>query len=163
VTTIAVRDGIVAADSWETHWSEEGGACRHTCTKLFRKRVVEGRRAHDVIIATAGSTSPGMIFVDWYGSGKEIPRVLLDRESDFLCLVLTPKGLFEVDEYFRPVQILEPFYSIGSGSKAALAAMHCGRSAVEAVRIAARIDPYTGGRVISMKLDDQPARARKKA
>lgn len=163
MTTIAVRDGVIAADSWATHWSEAGGARRHTCAKLYRKRVTEGRKSFDVIIGTAGESSPGMLFVDWYGSGAEVPRMLLDRDPDFSCLILTPSGLFEADEYCRPEAVLEPFYAIGSGAKAALAAMHCGRSAVEAVRIAARIDPYTGGRIVSMNLDEpSPKRARKR-
>jgi hypothetical protein len=152
VTTIAYREGILAADSWETHESDQGGTRRHTCTKLFRRTLGEGRRARDVIFATAGQTSPGMVFVDWYGSNEKIPECLLNKDCDFICLILSNKGLFEVDEFCRPVQILEPFYAIGSGAKAALAAMHCGKSAVEAVRIAARIDPYTGGRIVSMKL-----------
>lgn len=162
MTTIAVKAGVIAADSWATHWSEAGGSRRHTCTKLHRKRVSEGRKSYEVIIATAGESSPGMVFVDWYGSGHEIPRVLLDRDPDFSCLILTPHGLYEVDEYCRPDLVLEPFYAIGSGAKAALAAMHCGKSAIESVRIAARIDPYTGGRIVSMSLEKPlPKRARR--
>jgi hypothetical protein len=163
MTTIAVRGGIIAADSWATHWSEEGGARRHVCAKLYRKRVTEGRKSFDVIIATAGESSPALVFVDWYGSGRVMPEVLLNKQADFLCLILTPSGLYEVDEFCRPDLVLEPFYAIGSGAKAALAAMHCGRSAVEAVRIASRIDPYTGGRIHFASLDTpSPKRARKK-
>jgi hypothetical protein len=163
VTTIAVRDGIVAADSWATHWSEEGGSRRHVCSKLYRKRITEGRKSFDVIIATAGETSPGLLFVDWYGSGAEPPQMVRELGGDFTCLILTPHGLYEADQYCRPDAVLEAFYAVGSGAKAALAAMHCGKSAVDAVRIAARIDPYTGGRVVSMSLEEpKPRRARKK-
>jgi hypothetical protein len=152
LTTIAYRDGVLAADSWETYSSEDGGAHRHICAKLFCKTITVGRKSFDVLIGTAGETSPSLLFVDWYGSGKEPPQMLCDLGGDFLCLILTPKGLFEADVYCRPVQVMESFYAIGSGAKAALAAMHCGKSAVDAVRIAARIDPYTGGRVMHMKL-----------
>jgi hypothetical protein len=162
MTTIAVRDGIIAADSWATHWSEEGGSRRHICSKLYRKRITEGRKTFDVIIATAGETSPGLLFVDWYGSGREQPQMLRDLGGDFTCLILTPTGLFEADAYCRPDPVLDQFYAVGSGSKAALAAMHCGKSAVDAVRIAARIDPYTGGRVVSMSLDEPATRKRRK-
>lgn len=151
MTTIAYRDGIIAADSRLTvdHGS---GARKHTCRKLFRKTVGEGKKAHDVIIATAGESSPGMVFVDWYGSGKPIPDLFLHLGGDFLCLVLTPHGLYEYDVYCRGELIEEEFYAVGSGSMAALAAMHCGKSAVEAVRVAARIDSFTGGRVVSESL-----------
>jgi len=157
MTTIAYRDGVLAADSRVTY-GEDAGARVHFCRKLFRRKVGEGRKAHEVIIATAGESSPGMVFVDWYGSGKPTPAMFEHLGPDFVCLVLTPKGLFEYDAYCRGEPIEEPFYAIGSGAKAALAAMHCGRSAVEAVRIAARIDPYTGGRIVSETLGPKKER-----
>jgi hypothetical protein len=164
VTTIAFDGKTIAADSRETHGSDDGGSLKMVCAKLFRKRVGEGRKAHDVIIATAGESSPGMLFVDWYGSGREIPKMLQLAIADFVCLVLTPTGLYEADGYCHLVKRDDTQYAIGSGAKEALAAMYCGKSAAEAVRIAARIDPYTGGRIVSMSLDEpKPKRARKKA
>jgi len=159
MTTIAYRDGILAADSRLT--VDHGcGARKHTCRKLFRKRVGEGKKAHDVIIATAGESSPGMVFVDWYGSGKPPPDIFMHLGGDFLCLVLSPEGLFEYDVYCRGEPIEEEFYAVGSGSMAALAAMHCGKSAVDAVRIAARIDSFTGGRVVSEALHKEKPRGK---
>lgn len=152
MTTIVYRDGVLAADSRATYSTEAGGARMHSCKKLFRKTITEGKRKFDVIIATAGESSPGMVFVDWYGSGKPIPDVFLHLGGDFACLVLRPDGLFEYDVYCRPEQIHEEFYAIGSGAKAALGALHCGKSAVESVRIACRVDPYSGGRVVSESL-----------
>lgn len=151
VTTIAYRDGILAADSRLTV-DYGSGARKHLCKKLFRKTVTEGKRTFDVIIATAGESSPGMVFHDWYGSGKPVPDLFLHLGGDFTCLVLRPDGLFEFDVYCRPERIEEEFYAVGSGAMAALAAMHCGKSALDAVRIAARLDPYTGGRIISETL-----------
>lgn len=48
--------------------------------------------------------------------------------------------------------VIERCYAVGSGSHFALAAMACGKTAVEAVRLAARFDPGTGGRVESITL-----------
>lgn len=152
MTTIAYRDGIIAADSRVTYGEDSGSARVHTCKKLFRKMITEGKKKFDVIIATAGESSPGLVFVDWYGSGKPVPDIFLHMGGDFLCLVLTPQGLFEYDVYCRGEEVSDGFYAIGSGAKAALGAMHCGKSAVEAVRIAARIDPFTGGRIMSESL-----------
>lgn len=151
MTTIAYRDGILAADSRVTY-GEEGSARIHTCKKLFRKKVTQGKKSFDVIIATAGESAPGMLFVDWYGTGKPIPDTFLHLGGDFLCLVLTPSGLFEFDVYCRGEEVNDDFYAIGSGAKAALGALWCGKSAVEAVRIASRIDPYTGGRIVTESL-----------
>lgn len=158
MTTIAYRDGVVAADSQETWDSEGGGASKHKCVKLYRKQVrseKEGVPPHDVIIATAGASMPGMVFVDWYGSGKDIPDSLIhgtDNDGNFDVLIVTPDGVFIADRYCRPVKIEDKFIAIGSGRKAALAAMHCGKTAVEAVEIAAKIDPYTSGKIVSMSL-----------
>jgi hypothetical protein len=159
MTTIAYRDGILAADSRLTV-DHGGGSRKHTCRKLFRKRVGEGKKAHDVVIATAGESSPGMVFVDWYGSGKPVPDLFLHLGGDFLCLVLTPSGLFEYDVYCRGDLIEEEFYAVGSGSVAALAAMHCGKSAIEAVRVAARIDAFTGGRIVHETLNKETPRGK---
>jgi ATP-dependent protease HslVU (ClpYQ) peptidase subunit len=148
MTTIAYREGIIAADSRLTV-DYGSGARKHTCKKLFRKQITEGKKQFDVVIATAGESSPGMVFYDWYGTGKPVPELFLHLGGDFTCLVLRPDGLFEFDVYCRAERIEEEFYAVGSGAMAALAAMHCGKSALEAVRIAARLDPYTGGRIIS--------------
>jgi ATP-dependent protease HslVU (ClpYQ) peptidase subunit len=152
MTTIAYRDGVLAADSRVTV-DYGSGARKHTCKKLFRKRVTEGKKSFDVIIATAGESSPGMVFVDWYGSGTSVPDIFLHIDADFTCLVLTPDGLFEYDTFCRGEKIEEDFYAIGSGAMAALAAMHCGKSALDAVRIAARVDTYTGGRIVTETLE----------
>jgi len=163
MTTIAYRDGILAADSRVTH-GEDGSARTHTCKKLFRKTITQGKKTFEVVIATAGESSPGMVFVDWYGTGKPIPDIFLHLGGDFTCLVLTPQGLFEYDVYCRAEEVLDDFYAIGSGAKVALGAMACGKSAIEAVRIAARYDPYTGGRIVSETLEKaEVKRDRKKA
>lgn len=152
MTTIAFRDGIIAADSRLTYDTEHGGSRKHICTKLYRKRITEGKKTFDVIIGTAGMSSPALVFIDWYGTGKPIPDVLLNIESDFTCLILRPDGLYEADQFCRPDRILEDFYAVGSGAKEAMTAMRCGKSAVEAVRLAAQSDPYTGGRIVSESL-----------
>lgn len=150
MTTIAYRDGILACDSRATVHTEDGGARFFNTEKLFRKVVTKTRR--EVIIATAGESAPSLVFVDWFGSGKQIPDQLLYLDSDFTCLILQEDGLYEADKFCRPEKVIEPFYAIGSGTKAALAAMHCGKSALEAVQIAALIDPGTAAPFKSMQL-----------
>ncbi len=44
------------------------------------------------------------------------------------------------------------YFAIGSGSVFALGAMDAGASAVEAVRIGKKRDPYSGGKITSLKL-----------
>lgn len=155
MTTIAYRDGILAADSCVSLQTEAGGARKFRCEKLYAKLVYERENADDskkVIIALAGESSPGLVFLDWYGSDDEPPQRLIDGAADFTALILTEDGLFEADAYCRPDKILEDFYAIGSGAKAAMGAMYAGASALEAVEIAAKIDPYTAGPFTTMSL-----------
>jgi ATP-dependent protease HslVU (ClpYQ) peptidase subunit len=149
MTTIAYRDGIIAADSQVTHEAagdkSGAGSHKHTCQKLYTKKAF----GYHAVIATAGESAPGMLFVDWYGKKGKPPEVLHD--TDFTCLVLDEDGLWEFNSFCRAEKIEEPFYAIGSGAKAALGAMHMGASAIEAVEIAKKIDPYTGGKVTWMR------------
>lgn len=147
MTTIAVRAGKMAADSRVTYETEAGGVLHFRTEKIFRV----GRD----IVGLAGESEPGLIFLDWYKAGaalKDRPGVLIDGEADFTALVLTRKGLFEYGKYCRAERVFEPFYAIGSGSKAALGAMHMGADAARAVRIACKIDPYSGTPIVVMEL-----------
>lgn len=160
MTTIAYRDGILAADSQTTVNTEAGGSRKHRCEKLYRKTIKQGRKSFDVIIATAGESSPSLLFVEWYGSGDPMPKMLETHGGDFTCLILAPHGLYEVDMMCCPERVLDRFYAIGSGSKAALGAMHMGASARQAVEIASKIDPYTGGPITTMTLTPKVTKAK---
>lgn len=153
MTTIAYRNGIVAADSAET--GEDG--VQVGCEKLFRKKV--GRR--NVVIATAGGTYSGMVFVDWYGSGKEVPVSLseLDLAEDFEVFVFDHGKVFTANHLCRLVEVIDPYAAIGSGRCHALTAMDCGKNAREAVRLASLRDCYTRPPFNYMQVD---VRARKK-
>jgi len=145
LTTIAYKDGVIAADSCATdEGSETAGAVKTQCEKLFRK-IVDGR---NVIIATAGETAPGLTFVQWYGSGKKRPSRLAD--ADFTVLVLDDGVLYESGPWCVLEKVMAPFYAIGSGRKCALAAMACGKTALEAVEVASLFDPYTAGPFVWM-------------
>jgi ATP-dependent protease HslVU (ClpYQ) peptidase subunit len=149
MTTIAFRDGIMAADTQET-----AGESQMRCKKIFRATSPKGRR---VLIGTAGGSFAGMIYVDHFKSGKERPITIdyMDIEEDFHNLIWDGTNLFEVNWLWRPIKVPRPkFFAIGSGAPAALGAMHMGASAKEAVNVAKKIDIYTGGRVVSMKLNN---------
>lgn len=155
MTTIAYKNGVIAADSQVTVESEGGGARNFATKKLFRKTVQINGHATDVILATAGESAPGSLFVEAWGTGKsltEVRELFTYSECDFTILVVTPDGLFEVDKWCVMEPVYEPFYAIGSGSKIAMGAMEAGASAQKAVEIACRRDPYTALPVVTMRL-----------
>ena len=60
---------------------------------------------------------------------------------------------FETDGlWFEPAEV--PFMALGSGSKAALGALHMGADAVRAVEVASLADAYTGGPIITLRVAD---------
>lgn len=134
----------MAADSCATQTTEAGGAVKMLCEKLYRK-TVDGR---SVIIGTAGESVPALVFVDWYGSGKKAPKRI--KDSDFTVFVFDNGVLYESDAWCVLERVIAPYHAIGSGRKCALAAMACGKTALEAVEIAAMFDPYTAGPFIAM-------------
>lgn len=149
MTTIAYREGVLAADSRLTREDEASGTWSHACQKIYR--VFAG--TDDVaLIATAGESGPGELFVEQYQRRKLVRADFVD--ADFECLVRTRRGLFLYDRWCIATEIKEPFFAIGSGAKAAMGAMHAGASAIRAVEIACKIDPYTAAPVVSARLDD---------
>lgn len=148
MTTIVYRDGIMAADSRVTTESEAGGHITHHCVKLYRKA--------GSIVGLQGESSPGMLFLAWFGSKSPPPAALMESEADFCALVLNRKGLFEYDKWCNAEPVLMPrhraYHAIGSGAKAAFGALAMGASARRAVAVACMFDPYTAPPVVWMSL-----------
>ena len=165
MTTIVFKGGEMASDSRVSVDSDAGVIRTYSAAKLFRKTIQPTKRkllaggavkqipdgdAYDVVIGLAGESTPGLVFLDWYGSGDPEPESI--SGADFTALILTPQGLFEADAYCRPEQVLDEFYAIGSGAAAAMGAMHHGATAQEAVEISCKIDIYSALPVQVMKL-----------
>lgn len=158
MTTIAVRDGIVAFDSRIT---ESTMICPDTVVKamFFPK--------HQAIIAGAGTTSliyrlfDKIMFMDalpWDTPNYDPKDLSLDESGMIALLADGRVYCIEQDGYCLTTG---PFQSIGSGSVAAIAAMYMGASAIEAVKIAARCDTQTGGEVKFLDIRNLPARPTK--
>lgn len=143
MTTIAFRDGVMAADSRTTTENVISKV-----TKVFRKRV--GKKT--VVIGVCGGVTASRKFVDWYGSGDPMPEDLIPcGGQDFDALIWDGSTLWLVEELGYPVAVEEDYFAIGSGASFALAAMDCGKSAREAVRVACKRDCYSGLPVVTMR------------
>ncbi len=146
MTIVAFRDGVMAADTRIVH----GDSGIMKATKLFRKRI--GRRDH--ILGFAGDMSCAMLYYEWYGSKQPMPEQLRNyqEERGFNVLIMVGKYLYEGDNICRPVEVESKFHAIGSGAQAALGAMHHGASAIQAVKIACKIDSNCGLPIQTMVL-----------
>tara|TARA_S200002703_G_scaffold66963_1_gene58119 strand:- start:24 stop:479 length:456 start_codon:yes stop_codon:yes gene_type:complete len=150
MTTIAYRDGIVAADSQETFGDGRIGFCK----KLYKVK--------DTVIATAGDSYTGLMFVDWFERGarmEDAPDLsMVTADEDFECLVLEDtETIYTINRFFQKYYIEMPdnYYAIGWGANYALVAMDVGDlTAKEAVKVAAKYDAYTGGKITTMKVSE---------
>ena len=127
-----------------------GGLPRQT-SKLFWTKP-------EYLLAYAGSAEIGVALVDWYESGAEVcefPVTLADTDNDenrAELLIVHQNGTIET--YSRspyPVRIKDSQYATGSGRDFAMAAMHLGKNAIEAVEIACLFDIYCGDGVDSVQ------------
>jgi ATP-dependent protease HslVU (ClpYQ) peptidase subunit len=113
--------------------------------------------------AMAGSTSLCNDLLAWFKNG-EVPEMFPQqcRDGDDLpSMIVTIPGQRCVAHYQgspHPTIIENQFYAIGSGRDFAMAGMHCGKSALEAVKIACIYDAYCGGRVDTADVDEHGVR-----
>lgn len=135
MTTVAYRDGTMAADSQVT------GSHKSTCRKLHR--------INGMVVGFAGSLTEGQAFVNWLGGQSSKPEF---KDDEFEALVLTSKGLFYWDSFLCPVKVEDKFTAIGSGAELAMGAMEMGADAETAIKVARKRDSNTGGRVRAARL-----------
>lgn len=162
MTTIACRDGVIACDSMEGVRSDGGGDRYYlNSDKIYPVYVDEdGAEVLHCFIGCSGDSDGMPLFVEWFTEyydtdlcDKQILKRLYDFDVD--ALILYDDGRIETGSSYGIVHpCKEPFYAIGSGTKAALAAMHMGADAKKAVEIASLVDPHTGGPIQVFKFHD---------
>lgn len=132
MTTIAYRDGCLAADSLTT-----SGGLRDGLNLKIRK-------IGPLLVAGAGASAICERFFDWVRKGMigDSPWTGSDGGNSF---IVAPNGSILVFGQSGPWKVEQPFYALGTGEHLALGAMAHGASAAEAVECAIRFDIYSGG------------------
>lgn len=140
MTTIAVKAGIVVADSQCT--GGNGSKCR--VRKLSRIPGVG-------VFGGAGDFLAVQALREWACNGFEGKRPPKTSEAE--CLLAKEDGsLWYLSSSGRPFEILDKFTAIGSGAGYAEGAMAHGANALAAVRIAAERDSGTSGPFQQMRV-----------
>jgi hypothetical protein len=153
MTTIAWDGETLAADSL----GDQNGL-RITTTKLHRGVLSDGT---PFIMGAAGENSWANMAHAWIKSlalgdlmHATYPNQINDgseRNDPHIILVLGKHGT-----YYKTGKCLtrleSKFHAIGSGRDFAIAAMHLGKNADEAVAVAINFDCYSGGEVRSMRI-----------
>lgn len=142
MTTIAYKDGILACDSQVT----ENHMALHRINKIQKI-------APKQYIAFCGNPIAALKFIDHIKGGKDISSGQLPEET---YLIYANNGkLFYIDEGLFPDEIsLYKPYANGSGCQIAMGAMMAGASALEAVRIACKLDPHSSAPIYSVNINE---------
>jgi 20S proteasome alpha/beta subunit len=141
--TVIAWDGMtLAADKRSTE-----GSMARTTTKI-------ARAPNGALIGATGNTSMCRELRDWWIAGAEVALwPVKGRDSSLLVIDQAGRALYYWDGPV-PVAIEDDFIAIGSGSDFATAAMHCGKSAREAVEIACRYNTACGNGVDELQLGE---------
>jgi ATP-dependent HslUV protease subunit HslV len=133
MTTVAYRDGIMVSDT------------QCTGSSYGKTRVRKIIRLSDgSLFAGAGDYLAILALREWAEAGFEGKRPA--KTGDSQCLLVRPdRTVLHMGGNGKPYEILDEFSAIGSGCDYALGAMAAGKSAQEAVEIAAAYDSMTSG------------------
>lgn len=150
MTTIAYKDGVLAADT----------ACR--AGWLIEGSVVKIVRAGPILAAACGGSALCERFLDWVRRGcrGEPPDMgAADAKEAWQAtglLFLPDQAVIRFDPALPPLAVLAPIYAAGSGRDVALGAMHAGAPAARAVQIAILLDGGSGGYVLTTERGRAP-------
>ena len=142
MTTIVGDQHRLVSDSRVTTVSFNNDVKIYLAPKLYKK--------NGAIIGACGTNDAIEAFVKWYGSKKARPKF---KPSEFEGLVITKEGLFYFDETCARDKVLNPWFAVGSGSHAALGALHMGATLEESITVACKVDPSSGEPVQIMTLN----------
>lgn len=147
MTTIAYKDGMIAADTGS--WC--GEIYDGTCQKLFQHK--------DHVTGVCGGAADGDAYLEWINAGCPDPRPTYVENLPEVALLRVYYDHRTIHIYEKgarlPVIVQNDIgcAAIGHGREIALGAMHAGASAKEAVEIAAKLDAFTRGPVVSVSLN----------
>lgn len=121
------------------------GSAPVTTSKI--RRVRDGKH----LAGASGECGKCRGLVAWYDAGADAAMHV--GFGDALLLAIDEQGVaWLYDEGPWPIKVLDEFVAIGSGMAEALVAMACGKTAVEAVDLAARFNTRVGNGVDSLDL-----------
>lgn len=163
MTTIAFKDGVMAADSQCT--ADDDDYYLTDCDKLhvFESGAVLGQAGDDDIRALIE-----LLEAEDIHNGEQMPlrSEFAELEIDFVGLLYLPDGtlwklLIEYDEDYSAwigsvTKIKSGIAAVGSGCQFALGAMLAGASAVDAVKVACHFDHYSKEPVVNVRCMSRP-------
>lgn len=129
-----------------------------TCTGNLRSSAQKLHRAGDKIVGISGSLSDALEFIDWLvtheGRPGAFPQSLRHDSCPINALVISADGsAFRYENTPFPIPALGKHIAIGSGRDFAMAAMHLGFDAIDAVLTASALGVSCGGDIQTLTLE----------
>lgn len=149
MTTIAYRDGVIAADTMEV-----------TSNSIIGVATKIARRDDGCLAGAAGDAVYSRAFLQWFEGGEKgnVPEGFSEDGYIDRGVIFRPNGIIEVYEPRGMFETTAPYYAIGSGRPEALGAMFVGADPEAAVRAAIAHDVHTGGEVIVLRSEESKQR-----
>lgn len=125
------------------------GGTIFSVTKIFRD-------GPDRLVGVNGSLARVGAFRAWLADGAKPEDYPPNPTDDDLYMLVVHRGgrIWRYANTPWPVTVEEPFSALGTGMDFALAAMACGRNAVEAVEITSRFDQACGNGIDVLTFED---------
>ncbi len=117
--------------------------------------VTKIERFDGCLIGVSGNASVAFRLREWFKTGESPDKWPADanKDDDASLIVIRPSGIvqqFNTGPY--PMTLEQTFCAWGAGRDFAVAAMHCGKSAQEAVELACCLSVHCGNGVDVLKL-----------
>lgn len=146
MTTIAYRDGVLAADTQVTAGDLIAGTMRKVA-RIVRDDTV-------ILVAGAGDQADVLKFIQWIKDNTprdQFPGFYSPESKDNFCAIVVAQeqgadpevNMFWGDLYPRPIGA--DFRAFGPGRDFAYGAMAFGATAKQAVLVAGELDPHSSG------------------
>lgn len=113
--------------------------------------VSKARKVGKGIVGAAGDWDDVLRFWEVL-QGKPLKDAGLTGDSEMEGIEIHPDGIFLYTASGKRFAIQDQFYAIGSGGPYAIGAMAMGATPEEAVALASRFDPATGGKIETHQL-----------
>lgn len=130
MTTIAYKDGILAADTQLTYTDDTYGHC-HKIIKLV----------NGMVVASSGDSLKDFWLMK-YLQGEKIPKNKMNFKGVH-AIIIDDGKVFVTYGTADLLPMEDKFYACGSGMRIARGAMYYGLGAKDAVKFASEVDIYT--------------------
>lgn len=134
------------------------GSLYRTTQKIFR---VDTATRGPALCGYAGDSDKGEELLAWFDAGyipDKFPPSQRSAENWTSLMVVWQDGtIWRFERGPHPVKFPPQQFAMGSGRDFALAAMHCGRTAIDAVEVAIALDSGCGNGVDALTFEDTNA------